>query len=76
MTGGLIVDDGLCRGDAECRVVIECVKFKGAVVDDFVPARLEVGLEHLLEFESGVIGAEVNLHMSAFRCGVWIGRVR
>jgi hypothetical protein len=63
----LVIDDGLCRGDAEGRVVIERVVFMSAVVDDVVPCLLQVSFEDLFEFESGVVGAEVNLHVSAFR---------
>src|SRR5699024_10515207 len=65
--GGAVVDHGLGRGDAERRIVIECVVFERTVVDDLMPCLLEVGSEDLFEFESGVVGAEMDLHLSAFR---------
>ncbi len=57
-----IADGALRRGDAEGGVVIVGVVAVGAAVDRLVSGLLQVVDDGLLEFESGVVAAEVDAH--------------
>ena len=70
------IGDGALRGgDAERRVVIVGVVGESPTVDRLVAGLRQVGDDRLLEFVTGVVGAEVNAHGRHFnrigvpRCG-------
>ena len=57
-----LVDDSLGCLDAERRVVIERIVGVSTVVNDIVTGLAQVGDNLFLEFETGVIGADMNAH--------------
>ena len=57
-----LIDDSLGCLDAERRVVVERIVGVGAVVDDIVTGLAQVRDDLFLEFETGVIGADMNAH--------------
>ena len=57
-----LIDDSLCGLNAERRVVVERIVGMSAMVDDIVTGLAQVRNDLLLEFETGVIGADMNAH--------------
>ena len=61
-----LVRDNRERGtDAETRIVVQRVKTLGSVVDHVVSGRPQVPLQVGTEFEAGVIGRDVDAHLSS-----------
>lgn len=57
-----LVDDSLGCLDAERRVVVERIVGVGAMVNNIVTGLAQVRDDLFLEFETGVIGADMNAH--------------
>ena len=58
----VVLDDRLGRAQTVRRIVVDRVVHGRAVVDDVVPGSREVLDQVVLQFEAGMVGADVHSH--------------